>query len=108
MPSNLKRAPSSSAGSCAGSTTASERTSKPAKIPRNVEAARDELARQGMEVTADNLKQALPKKSFDAVTSAFRSAMSPSQRSEYKELKSDKDCGVANPCNSPANAGNLG
>ena len=57
-----------------------------AKVPKSVAAARVKLEQQGLQVTGQNLKASLSKPEWDALTSAFRSACSASQRDVMKPL----------------------
>ena len=59
--------------------------------PKSVTTAREELAKEGKELTGENLKTTLDKKSWDALTSAFRSTLSTSQKENYASLKTDQE-----------------
>ena len=59
------------------------------KVPKAVKAVRDCL--RGKEITGQSLKDEVPPKIYEALTSAFRSVMSGDQKETYRRLACDKE-----------------
>lgn len=59
---------------------------KNAKVPKAVQAARDKIVG---DITGESLKQQLDAKTYNALTSAFRSSLAPHHQDTYKKMSSD-------------------